>query len=167
MLDDVDYQEYQDVLKTVNPSEAHGLLLAYICASPKDAILIWIKELSRLTNDGISEGDLLVHLYKETVSSLNDLNFTLELLLPEDDSFDVRMHGLQQWAEGFIYGVGITGLKLEGDGFEFLNDLIEFARMPIEEDAETDDEENQQDLEEVLEFIRMGVMLVYHETLSE
>lgn len=76
MSDEILYSEYEDVLVGVNPSEAQGMLIAYICAEPNEAILLWIKELSRLTNDGIKEGDLLLALYKDTLQALNDLDFT-------------------------------------------------------------------------------------------
>lgn len=169
MSDAVLYSEYQDVLMGVNPSEAQGILIAYICAQPNEAILLWIKEISRLTNDAIKEGDLLVALYKDTVQSLNDLNFTFTPLLPEGDIYQ-KIDALQQCAEGLIYGIGINHLTLEGDAYEFMTDLIEFSRAsfgPEEDDESTEDtEDTEQDFEEILEFIRMGILLLYHETLQ-
>ncbi|MGL4674427.1 MAG: UPF0149 family protein [Wohlfahrtiimonas sp.] len=164
MSDEILYSEYQDVLVGINPSEAQGMLISYICAHPNEAILLWIKELSRLTNDGIKEGDLLVALYKDTVQSLNDLNFTFSPLLPEGDVYQ-KIEALQQCAEGLIYGIGINHLKLEGDAYEFMNDLIEFSHTTFEVEDEMNEEETEQDFEEVLEFVRMGILLLYHETL--
>lgn len=164
MSDEILYSEYEDVLMGVNPSEAQGLLISYICSQPNEAILLWIKELSRLTNDSIKEGDLLVALYKETIQSLNDLNFTFTPLLPEGDVYK-KIDALQQCAEGLIYGIGINHIKLEGDAFEFMNDLIEFSHATFE-DEELDDEETEQDFEEILEFVRMGMLLLYHDTLN-
>lgn len=165
MSDDVLYSEYEDVLVGLNPSEAQGILISYICAHPNDAILLWIKELSRLTNDGIKEGDLLVAMYKDTVQALNDLDFTFSPLLPKGDVYQ-KIAALQQCSEGLIYGIGITHLKLEGDAFEFLNDLIEFTHSDFEPEDEVDEEATEQDYEEILEFIRMGILLIYHETLN-
>lgn len=165
MSDEVLYNEYADVLMGVNPSEAQGMLISYICAHPNEAILLWIKELSRLTNDSIKEGDLLVALYKETVQALNDLNFTFSPLLPEGNVYQ-KIDALQQCAEGLIYGIGINHLTLEGDAFEFMNDLIEFSHTTFEEDDEDNTEETEQDFEEILEFVRMGILLLYHETLK-
>lgn len=169
MSDEVLYSEYQDVLMGVNPSEAQGMLVAYICAHPNEAILLWIKELSRLTNDAIKEGDLLVALYKDTVQALNDLNFTFSPILPEGGIYQ-KIETLQQFAEGLIYGIGINHLTLEGDAFEFMNDLIEFSHTtfdPESDDEETDLEDTEQDFEEILEFVRMGTLLLYHETLQQ
>lgn len=164
MSDEILYNEYEDVLMGVNPSEAQGMLISYICSAPNEAILLWIKELSRLTNDGIKEGDLLVTMYKETVQSLNDLNFTFSPLLPDGDVYQ-KINALQHCAEGLIYGIGINHIKLEGDAYEFMNDLIEFSHTTFE-DEELDDEETEQDFEEILEFVRMGILLLYHETLQ-
>lgn len=166
MSDEILYSEYQDVLAGINPSEAQGMLIAYICAHPNEAILLWIKELSRLTNDGIQEGDLLIALYKDTVQSLNDLDFTFSPLLPEGTVYQ-KIEALQQCAEGLIYGIGINHLKLEGDAYEFMNDLIEFSHTTFEAEDETDEEETEQDFEEILEFVRMGILLIYHETLNQ
>lgn len=166
MSDEVLYSEYQDVLMGVNPSEAQGMLIAYICAHPNEAILLWIKELSRLTNDAIKEGDLLVSMYKETVQSLNDLNFTFSPLLPENADVYGRIDALQQWCEGLIYGIGVNHLKLQGDSYEFMNDMIDFTHTAFEVDEETSEEETEQDFEEVLEFIRMGALLIYHDVLQ-
>ncbi len=166
MSDEILYSEYQDVLVGVNPSEAQGMLISYICAHPNEAILLWIKELSRLTNDGIKEGDLLVALYKNTTQELNDLNFTFTPLLPEGDVYQ-RIEALQQCAEGVIYGIGINHLKLEGDAYEFMNDLIEFSHTTFEPEDEMNEEETEQDFEEILEFVRMGILLLYHDTLNQ
>lgn len=166
MSDEILYSEYQDVLVGVNPSEAQGMLISYICAHPNEAILLWIKELSRLTNDGIKEGDLLVALYKNTTQELNDLNFTFTPLLPESDVYQ-RIEALQQCAEGVIYGIGINHLKLEGDAYEFMNDLIEFSHTTFEPEDEMNEEETEQDFEEILEFVRMGILLLYHDTLNQ
>lgn len=171
MSDEILYSEYQDVLVGVNPSEAQGMLISYICAEPNEAILLWIKELSRITNDGIKEGDLLVALYKDTVQALNDLDFTFSPLLPEGNVYQ-RIEALQQFAEGLIYGIGINHLKLENltvenDAYEFMNDLIEFTHTTFEPEDEVNDEETEQDFEEILEFVRMGILLVYHETLNQ
>ncbi len=165
MSDEILYSEYQDVLAGVNPSEAQGMLISYICAHPNEAILLWIKELSRLTNDGIKEGDLLVALYKDTTQELNDLNFTFSPLLPEGDVYQ-RIEALQQCAEGLIYGIGVNHLKLEGDAYEFMNDLIEFSHTTFDTEDEENAEETEQDFEEVLEFVRMGILLLYHDTLQ-
>lgn len=166
MSDEILYSEYQDVLVGINPSEAQGMLISYICSEPNEAILLWIKELSRLTNDGIKEGDLLLALYKDTIQSLNDLNFTFTPLLPEGDVYQ-KIEALQQCAEGLIYGIGINHLKLEGDAYEFMNDLIEFSHTTFEPEDEMDDEETEQDFEEILEFVRMGILLLYHDTLNQ
>lgn len=166
MSDDILYSEYKEVLAGFNPSEAQGLLVSYICATPNDAILVWIKELSRLTDDGIKEGDLLLALYKETLTALNDLNFSFSPLLPDEDNVYQKIEALQQWGEGLIYGIGINHLNLKDDAYEFMNDLIEFIRTDFEIDTETDAEETAQDFEEILEFIRMGILLIYHETLQ-
>lgn len=163
---DVLYKEYQEVLAGLTPSEAQGILIAYICAHPNEAVLLWIKELSRLTNDGIKEGDLLVQLYKETVQSLNDLNFTFTPLLPEDADIYQKIAALQQCGEGLVYGIGMNHLKLEGDAYEFMNDLIEFTHADFEPEDEIDDEATEQDFEEILEFVRMGILLIYHEILQ-
>lgn len=48
-----------------------------------------------------------------------------------------------------------------------MNDLIEFSHTTFETDEAVDEEETEQDFEEILEFVRMGILLLYHETLNQ
>jgi len=69
-----------------------------------------------------------------------------------------------QWCRGFLGGLGLSGANLESglseDGAEILRDFGTIAASRFEYD---DAEEDETALTEVLEFIRVGVMLLHAE----
>ena len=54
---------------------------------------------------------VLERLYQETREQLQNEDFGLELLLPdESDDFGLRLLGLSGWCQGFLYGIGVIGI---------------------------------------------------------
>ena len=91
-------------------------------------------------------------------------------LLPDDDAaLDERVDALSAWCQGFLYGFGSRPRPQppapSGEVAEVLADFAEISRggsvglepMEIEEDAYT----------ELVEFLRVGVQLVYDELRAE
>ncbi|MET0094287.1 MAG: UPF0149 family protein, partial [Sedimenticola sp.] len=80
----------------------------------------------------------------------------------------VRARGVSEWCEGFLYGMGVAGVdpevRLSGETREALNDLIEITRMDV--DVLEDDEEDEDALVEVGEFLWVAAMLVHEELVN-
>ena len=90
----------------------------------------------------------------------------LELLLPADEQpIDVRTAALAQWCQGFLYGLGAGSVAdasdLPGDVGEIVRDLGEISRAGV--DATQDEESNEAAYTELVEFVRVGVQLLFEE----
>ena len=89
-----------------------------------------------------------------------------ELLLPEDEQpIDARTAALAQWCQGFLYGLGAGAVpdasELPGEVGEIVRDLIEISRAGV--DAAQDEESNEAAYAELVEFVRVGVQLLFEE----
>ena len=105
-------------------------------------------------------------LYEATVTELNSHEIDFELLLPGDaESLQERAESLGSWCSGFLSGLGMGGLpaqdELPDDVRELLNDLSEISRVDFEVDAHGEDELVA--FEEVVEYIRVGVLFLHDE----
>jgi len=150
-----------------SPSFLQGMLAGLISGSGEISESAWIKKLLQEAGvKKIKESLLKVlhQLYVETERGLNSSGFEFELCLPDDDQdMMFRAALLAQWAEGFLYGIGLSEKDLSNvnpEVKEFLEDLAEIARLDVSDLADDDGVESENALMEVLEFIRMGTLLV-------
>jgi uncharacterized protein YgfB (UPF0149 family) len=89
-----------------------------------------------------------------------------ELLIPDDtDTLEERTRALGLWCNGFLYGLGCNGAgdprQLPADAAEIVRDLGEISQAGV--DAQDSDEANETAFAELLEFVRVGVQLVFEE----
>ena len=89
-----------------------------------------------------------------------------DLLIPDDDRpIEERTQALTAWCSGFLYGLGSNGAadpqRLPGDLGEIVRDLTEITRADV--DASDSVEANESALAELVEFVRVGVQLVFDE----
>ncbi|MGH8322977.1 MAG: UPF0149 family protein, partial [Steroidobacteraceae bacterium] len=89
-----------------------------------------------------------------------------DLLLPEDAaSLDTRTVALAQWCQGFLYGLGGSAIQdasgLPGEVGEIVRDLSEITRAGG--DGGQSVEANESAYVELVEFVRVGVQLVFEE----
>ncbi len=108
----------------------------------------------------------LATLYARTVASLSGRDMDFDLLIPDDDCpIEERTHALTAWCTGFLYGLGSNGAadpqRLPGDLGEIVRDLSEITRAGV--DASDSLEANESALAELVEFVRVGVQLVFDE----
>ena len=166
MLDFDQVQEALDRLgATADAAESHGTLCALLIANSDPAA--WF---AHTLEDLPAPGDvlaseqlsLLEQLFETTREQLNNEDLSFELLLPDDsDDFGIRLMGLSGWCQGFLYGVGATGLAAE-DGTdeqarECLSDLLEISKLRHDEEA-SDEAELQ--FAEIVEHVRMAILLL-------
>ncbi len=104
--------------------------------------------------------------FQTTLDSLwahSDLD--LRLMIPEDETaIDVRGAAVFEWCDGFLAGfgagVGDQAHGLSPDVSEILSDFAEISRF---EDALDEGEENEQDLMQVIEYVRVSAALIFAE----
>lgn len=148
-------------------AEMHGLMSGIICGGSQDRS--WNTLLCDLTNEGLSFSvtlsEQLQQLYDDVKNRLREEDFAFRLLLPDDESsvFE-RADALAGWVNHFLLGLGVTQPKLghlKGEIQEVINDLRNIAQLGYDEGE--NQEELEQSLEEVIEYVRMAAMLCYSE----
>jgi len=151
-------------------AEAHGTLIGMMCATGQVAAQDWWAQVLESADDTqtMQEPPEVVNtLYSEAVNSLLDATGTFDLMLPDDDdALELRADALHEWCHGFLYGYGVAGGRevalLPEDAAEVVRDMAQFAQASFElgEDAE----EDELSYSELVEYLRVGVMLLF-ETL--
>ena len=152
-------------------AECHGLLCGLICASPDAQGEDWLALLDE-TEHAVHAGpdaqqrQQLLLLYEQTEQQLQADDFSLELLLPDDDEpLQHRTRALVEWCQGFLYGAGNGRISLEtdlsDDVREILADFSEISRASY--DSDEDNDEDEAAYIELVEYIRGAVMLIFTE----
>jgi len=170
----LDFDRVQAALEglgaNLDAAEAHGTLCALLL---EDADFPgWLGHcLDDLPDAGdVLAGErlaLLEELYLLTREQLGAGELGLQILLPdEDDDFDLRLLGLANWCQGYLYGFGVLAgqqrAALDADAQECLSDLLEISKLSHDEAAS---EDAQQQFVELVEHVRI-VALMLHESLN-
>ncbi|MGD2083828.1 MAG: YecA family protein [Chromatiales bacterium] len=151
-------------------AEVHGVLCGLLCAGRPEPLETWLAELF----DNAEPGDLLVDecrdslrkLYRDTLADMEEPGLGFSLLLPgEDRPVDERARALGEWCQGFLYGVGLSGVSPVGDlsqeAREALRDFAEISR--VDEQGVSGGEEDEEALTEIYEFVWVAAMLIREE----
>ena len=87
------------------------------------------------------------------------------LLPPDEEPLAVRTAALAEWCQGFLYGLGAGGIpdarRLEGDAGELVRDFAEISRASVGSSEDQEADENAYG--ELVEFVRVGVQLLFEE----
>lgn len=154
-------------------AEAHGLLCGITCAGGKTSSDSWMGYLlgegNTLSAAAWGAGELLEGLQAEILAQFNDDSFSFTPLLPADDaSLLQRTQALSSWCAGFLYGLALGGIRadavLPGDAGEVIKDFYEISNAGFI--ADPGDDENEAAYTEIVEYVRMGVLLMYAELQS-
>lgn len=144
------------------PAELHGALCGWLAGGGAD-VADWPARV--LADDQLptpQAGDVLDRLRLASVAQLEDRSFAFELLLPDASvaTFD-RAEALFAWCRGFLGGFGLAAgaaPKLSEEGEEALQDLGRLAQASPESG---DDEEDEDALSEIEEYVRVAVLLLH------
>ena len=165
----LDFDRVQTALEqldaNVDAAEAHGTLSALLIDNA--SLATWLGHtLDELPDKGnVLAGEqlgVLEQLFEQTRGQLDDEDLSLALLLPDEtDDLDLRLLGLSQWCQGFLYGFGVSGAaveeSLDDESRECLSDLLEISKLG--HDEETSDETEQQYVE-IVEHVRVATLLL-------
>lgn len=156
---------------TVHAAEAHGCLCGALCARRVYLPAEWLEELladgpEPGTTVSITMAGPLKSLFDRSRVVLEAREMEFEPLLPPDEAdLGERVEALGAWAQGFLYGFGAAGPFKPGtlptEVAEVLTDFAEVARAGAVGSASAEVEEGA--LTELVEFVRVGVQLVYDE----
>ncbi|AVJ19089.1 YecA/YgfB family protein [Serratia rhizosphaerae] len=149
-------------------AEMHGLISGLLCGGNNDAS--WRTLVHDLTNEGVAFPQALSQplqqVYDLIHETLSDDEFMFQLMLPEGEAVTVfeRADALSGWVNHFLLGLGMMQPKLaqvKDEVGEAIDDLRSIAQLGYDEDE--DQEELEQSLEEVAEYVRMAAILCYNE----
>jgi uncharacterized protein len=167
------YAEIQRVLaderSMTDAAEAHGTLAGALCTASTYRFEDWLQEiLPEGRAHPISSGALR-SLFFVTAETLAGAEMAFEPLLPEDaQPIDERATALSQWCVGFLYGLGSGAVpdvsKLPGEAGEVIRDFDEITRVGV--GSGDSEEQNEAAYAELVEFVRVGVQLVFEELES-
>ncbi|MEG3126449.1 YecA family protein [Pantoea cypripedii] len=155
----------------MTPAEMHGLICGILCGGNQDNS--WKTLVHDLTNEGMAFSQSLSQplqaLHESLASTLDEEGFLFQLMLPDDDDITVfdRADALAGWVNHFLLGLGVTQPKLDkvtGETGEAIDDLRTIAQLGYDEDE--DQEELEQSLEEVIEYVRVAALLC-HDTFNQ
>lgn len=171
----IDYDQVELALQTldadINASEIHGTLSALLCADNANTGENWYQNLVPNIENPDAQHDDAVQALKllcdETRRHLNDPTCDYQLLLPQDDNdISTRTTALSDWCQGFIMGLMICGLKdfhkLPENSAEVSQDIMEISRASSSYESDQT-EEDEVALEELIEYVRVGVLLINEE----
>ncbi len=147
-------------------AELQGALCGLLCINAEANRLDWYKTLYDDMHPDEKEGHDLIALFDQTIQSLNSLDFDLQLALPDDDApLSSRILAMADWSHGLVYGLGVSGLtdevELSEDAQEYLADVIKISQ--INDDGIEDSNEEETNFEELTEYLRMGLFLLFNE----
>ncbi|HBO21574.1 MULTISPECIES: YecA/YgfB family protein [unclassified Providencia] len=145
-------------------AEIHGLITGLICGGSRDQG--WQALVHDLANDGLAfpqaVAQPLRELFDTTFEALDDTEFNFAMLSPDENAsiFD-HADALAGWVNHFLLGIGVTQPKLadKKEITEVITDLRNIGMLGYDEDE--DQEELEQALEEVIEYVRVAVQLCY------
>ena len=149
---------------SADAAEAHGTLCGALCAGSGFVLEDWLDELLEDPSGHCGQcRGVLETVFGETSQALGGGSLEFAPLLPDDDEpLAGRTSALALWCQGFLYGLGTGRLnsiaELPG---EVVHDFTEISRaVPGEEEATEADEHA---YAELVEFVRVGVQLIYDE----
>jgi uncharacterized protein len=165
-----EYSELQELLvaerSLADAAEAHGTLAGCLCAASSYRFEDWLQEILPEGRPAAAAAAALRALFTATAGALQRPDMEFELLLPEDaQPLAARTAALAHWCQGFLYGLGSGAIgdasKLPGDVGEIVRDLVEITRAGV--DTEQGEESNESAYGELVEFVRVGVQLLFEE----
>jgi yecA family protein len=150
-------------------AEAHGTLCGALCAG-LDSDGPWLEHILDEAT-GTPEAlrrcrEALTALRDSTHGQLAGGSLEFAPLLPDDElGLADRTDALSEWCQGFLFGIGLGGdrLKFEElaeESTEILKDMTQISQAGFEGE---DSEEDETAYAEIVEYVRMGVQLLYEE----
>jgi len=155
-------------------AEAHGVISGVLCVSSDDQagskwVPILLSDAAQMAPEAAKKLSLsLMYIHQNTLNALKSGNFTFDLMVPDDDKpVAERIAALADWCRGYLLGLSVHGptgkLDLAAQKKEFVGDLIEISNVQSGQEYEEDAENH---LMELHEFVRVGVQTVFDESQS-
>ena len=153
----------------IGPSELHGFVCGLLAAGARPNAARWQKEAAEFLDLDAVPADLnrdIQALVEKSQSDFSDKEFSFQPLLSDSEELAERGQTLCLWCEGFLHGFGIG--KYSGEllptSSEALKDMAEIAQLDAQ--GMENDVEQERQLFEVQEYVRMAALNIYVECNS-
>lgn len=166
----IDYEALRTALADAgaveDTSEVHGTLCGVLCVEDTPSAEALVE-----ADVAADMREPLEQLRKATLSELFDPGMGFEPLVPDDGrtALAERVEALARWCAGFVYGIASRGefdySTLSGEVQEVVRDLTELSKVGWS-DEDDSQEQGENDYAELVEYVRVGVQLVFLELHS-
>lgn len=146
----------------MHASQAQGFMCGVLCGHVEHNA--WM---SLVTGDEKpAKNETLQATYDVTAKQLKDFSFELAMILPgENAALPERAEALTLWCQGLLTGLKLAGIPIvdrePSEITEAIDDIIEIAKMDYDEVVPS--EEDEEAYTELVEFVRMAVILIYQD----
>ena len=172
MSQPINYDLAKDAIQKLNTddtiSSAHGLLCGFYCVKQDIQLDDWLNEvIVTIDLQNLLEKEshqVLAEIFNNTSEQLADPTLNFWPVIADDMcALREQANTLVEWCQGFLVGLGLSSVETtDEEVLEMIKDISEIAQL----DADLlDSEENTQDLYEIVEFVRIGVLFI-QETLQ-
>lgn len=155
-----------------HPSELHGALCGRLAAGSRIDEGEWLAMVCEhmglpptATDESDELREFMASAYDQTLELMKATDMSFQPLLPDDDyAIEQRLEALTSWVRGFLEGMALSAGESLGEAPDEIRELIEdmVAISQVADDDEPDDESEQQ-LMEIVEYVRLGALAVYTE----
>lgn len=174
LKDALDFDLIADVFVSesisASPAELHGQLCGYLASGVVLPLEDWLTMVAEFCDiEGWKEEAsraVIVELYTATLTLLQNGEYALVPSISDDDAeLCERGVTLSQWAHGFLAGYGLSGQKntLSDETKQILRDFANISGMQAEMRVIEDNNDNEADLTELVEYVRLSAMMMYTE----
>ncbi len=173
MEESVNYTHIESLLLRVDcqysAAEIHGVACGLLAVNINADDELWLGQIfqERDAQNASQQGTSreLKFYIQQIRTQMQDSNLEFSLLLPDDDAaLAVRVEAMQEWTQGFLLGVSLAGLKdfstLPKDSKELMDDFIDISSAG---QFDTQDEESEEAYWHIVEYLRLGVLLISEE----
>ncbi len=155
-----------------HPSELHGALCGRLAAGSRIEEKDWLFMVCEhmglpesAPDDSAELKSFMTEAYTDTLETLKAADMSFRPLLPDDDyAIEQRLEALASWVRGFLEGMAVSAGEALGQAPDEIRELIEdlVAISQLSDDEEPADESEQQ-LMEIVEYVRLGALSVFTE----
>lgn len=152
----------------LDAAETHGFICGFLCGGKPTDGKNWMEPLLGIAELAATNEirHMLLALYNTTHTEIMDVDFSFQLLIPEDEQpLAVRVQSLSHWCQGFLTGIGLTGAYIDEQNAEEAQDILyhfdDIAKLDYENIEPGT--ENEKAYFELFEYVRMAVLVIYNE----
>jgi hypothetical protein len=150
----------------IGAAEAHGIATAMLCVDARADVNNWLDELFDDEVELLEEDKTaLIALFDRTRLLLNpdETEFEFDLLFPANDDLQEHVQALNDWCQGFLWGIGYShsDANWSGETNGILKDMVEFTKLDT--DVEDDNDEDEEAFIQLHQYLRAAVLIIRDE----